>query len=100
MDYESKMSNIAFGGNWSEELVFTRQLQEVLYDLEWAVEHCTERDVNTEAVQDSLRYVSAQIEKGPMLVDAFQRAMQIDIPPIRRDRMAKALDRIRTWAGI
>lgn len=100
MDFKNKMSNVAFGGNWSEELVTLQELRLVLEDLDWAVENCTEQDVTTEAVLASLLYVRKNIEKGPMHVEAFLRATRIEIATIRQVDLKKSVDRIKLWSGV
>ena len=100
MDFKNKMSNVAFGGNWSEELVTLEELRVVLEDLDWAVENCTEQDIVTEAVLASLLYVRKNVEKGPMHVEAFLRAARIEIPSMRESELKRCVDRIKLWSGV
>ena len=79
MDFERQMSNVSFGGNWSEELVELAHIRALLANLEWAVENCTERDVNTQAVRQSLEYIHNHIDKGPMLTARWNRGYAIEI---------------------
>lgn len=77
MRFADKLSNVSFGGNWSEELVAAHQLREILENLEWAVENCRERDVKTQAVSEALETLSARMDKGTMLVARWKRGYQI-----------------------
>ena len=59
------------------------QTRDLLANLEWAVANCTERDVDTDAVRQTLEHIRTQADKGPMLVARWQKGHKI-IPPKQR----------------
>ena len=99
MDFERQMSNVSFGGNWSEELVELAHIRALLANLEWAVENCTERDVNTQAVRQSLEYNHNHIDKGPMLTARWNRGYAIEIAAHRQDFFAQTYRLIADHMG-
>ena len=75
MEFKKKISNVAFGGNWSEELLTQYELAQALLLLQWAVDNCHEKDVNTSEVQMALHTLTNDLEKGKMLSDALREAI-------------------------
>ena len=73
MEFKKKISNVAFGGNWSEELLTQYELAQALLLLQWAVDNCREKDVNTSEVQMALHTLTNDLEKGKMLSERFKR---------------------------
>ncbi len=100
MDFESKLSNVAFGGNWAEELVEVKKLTQALADLEWAVQNSWERDVHTEAVRLALDLIEVKIEKGAMHRASFEKAMRIENQTLRQEAMQVSYERMKSWSGI
>jgi hypothetical protein len=47
MEFKKKISNVSFGGNWSEELITEYEIVESLTSLQWAVDNCRKQEVNT-----------------------------------------------------
>jgi hypothetical protein len=50
MEFKKKISNVSFGGNWSEELITEYEIVESLTSLQWAVDNCRKQEVNTAEV--------------------------------------------------
>ncbi len=75
MEFKKKISNVAFGGNWSEELLTQYELAQALSLLQWAVDNCRVKDVNTSEVQMALHTLTNDLEKGKMLSDALREAI-------------------------
>ena len=73
MEFKKKISNVAFGGNWSEELITEYELLQSLTSLQWAIDNCRKREVNTTEVNEALNYLTKDLEKGKMLSDKFKR---------------------------
>ena len=87
MERKDQLRNVAFGGNWSEEILIVDELRRVLALVEASAADCADRDVATEEFLSAMLYVRKNIEKGPMLTGAFFKAL----------RVAKM---IRGWAGL
>lgn len=75
MDRETQLSNVAFGGAWSEEIAGQEALQEARQVLEEAVEQCAMVDLRRDAeVNAAVQLLAAQHPKGVMLAQAWGRA--------------------------
>ena len=93
-------SNVAFGGNWSESIVTTDELNVQLDIIALAVRDCTNRDVEDEALLNAMLYVRKNVEKGPMLCAAFFKAVRIENQGLRLTEVKKVERIIQQWAGI
>jgi hypothetical protein len=100
MDKKNQLSNVAFGGNWSEEILVNDELSKILNVIERAVQDCMERDVEDEALLNAMLYVRKNIEKGPMLCAAFFKAIRIENQGLRYTETRKVELMIRSWAGV
>lgn len=93
------MKNVAFGGPWSEALVEQDALEAMMSVLDRAATMCGEDDVWSRDLDKALTYVRGNVEKGPMLVEGFQKALQEPIPDVRQVRVSNYVKMIRDWAG-
>ena len=100
MDKKNQLSNVAFGGNWSEQLLIEHELGENLTVIESAISECTERDVEDEALLNAMLYVRKNIEKGPMLCEAFFKAIRIENPSLRQQELERVGRMIWDWSGV
>ena len=100
MEYGKKMSNVSFGGNWSEELIEAEKARDILLNFEWAISNCIEKDVNTEAMQEALEYVRLNADKGAMLVERWQKGHSIELPELRRAHFKDTLQLILDQMGL
>ena len=100
MEKKKQLSNVAFGGNWSESIVTTDELNVQLDIIALAGRDCTNRDVEDEALLNAMLYVRKNVEKGPMLCAAFFKAVRIENQGLRLTEVQKVERIIRQWAGI
>jgi hypothetical protein len=100
MDKKKQLSNVAFGGNWSEQILVNDELQAVLDVIQNAVADCMDRDVEDEALLNAMLYVRKNVEKGPMLCAAFFKAIRIQNQALRYDEVSNVEQMIRLWAGV
>ena len=100
VDRKKHFANVAFGGGWSEELVARETLARVMSVLRRAAEECADRDVYESDLIDALAYVRSEIEKGPMLVAALQRALLEPLPALRQERVRHYVEMIARWSGL
>ena len=100
MEKKKQLSNVAFGGNWSEEILVNDELNAVLDVIAQAVTHCAQRDVEDEALHRAMLYIRKNVEKGPMLCAAFFRALRIENQGLRYTETCKVEYMIRQWAGL
>lgn len=94
------LRNVAFGGNWSEEILIVDELRRVLGVIDAAAAECAERDVESEEFLSAMLYVRKNIEKGPMLCGAFFKALRIENQSLRRAEALRVAAMIRGWAGL
>ena len=99
MEREKQLSNVAFGGNWSEALLEQDVVVSVLSTLRTAAENCMEEDPRGPELSQALGYVSARVEKGPVLVAAFLKALAEPEQAIRRKGALRCLRQIELWVG-
>lgn len=99
VERKKHLSNVAFGGAWSEQLIEQDALNEVMSVLRRASEECADRDVNDRDLMSALSYVRGNIEKGPMLVAGFQKALLEPNPTMRQESVKRYVEMIFTWAG-
>ena len=97
MEFKKKISNIAFGGNWSEELLTKYELAQALSLLQWAVNNCREKDVNTSEVQKTLHTLTNDLEKGKMLFERFKRGHLISDQFAREMHFRECFRLIKAW---
>ena len=94
-----KLSVVAFGGNWSEELLVDRQLESALETIDQAALECASRDVEDDALTASLKHIGHRIKRGPELGRAFRRAVRTDNMGTRQMEARRIATMIRTSAG-
>lgn len=100
MEKKNQLRNVAFGGNWSEDILVKDELNVMLEVIEQAVTNCSTRDVEDEALLNAMLYVRKNVEKGPMLCAAFFKAIRIENQGMRYTEACKVEYMIRMWAGV
>jgi len=100
MDKKKQLANVAFGGNWSEEILRLEDLRTILGVIDKAVEDCMARDVEDEGLHQAMLYIRKNVEKGPMLCEAFFKALKIKNQNLRHQRLQEVGNMIRMWAGV
>jgi hypothetical protein len=100
IERKKHLANVAFGGRWSEELVERDRLARFMAALDATASDCFDQDVYTRELIDALDYVQANVEKGPMLVAGFQKALLEPIPSLRQTEVQRYVGMIRNWAGM
>lgn len=99
VERKKHLTNVAFGGAWSEQIIEDDSLNSVMSVLQKACDQCADEDVNGRALIDALSYVRSNVEKGPMLVEGFQKALLEPNPNIRQVSVKRYVDMIFTWSG-
>lgn len=99
MDRKKQLSNVAFGGDWSEGIAPREDMQRALSALEMAVRLSHLRDPLTTDNLQCLRLLTDRVARGPMLMAAFERAARLPDARIRRAELDRALRNIRRVVG-
>ncbi|MCD9147934.1 hypothetical protein [Pseudophaeobacter flagellatus] len=98
-DIKKQLSNVAFGGSWSEEILSTASLKAALHVINQAAEECAERDVATEELEEALGYIRAKIGKGSELAGQFSKAIRDPDQVMRKQGALRVAKSITRWAG-
>ena len=100
MEFKKKISNVSFGGNWSEELITAYEIVESLTSLQWAVDNCRKQEVNTAEVNTALIHLTKDLEKGKILSDRFKRGHLIIDQNLREAHFRECFRLIKVWLKI
>ncbi len=95
MDMKRKLGNVSFGGNWSEDILTSDQLNSVLEFLDTVAARCADEDMRDDRLEDALAYVSAHIEKGDMLAVALRNALAMTSSWQRQEAVVRAVRLIK-----
>ena len=99
VERKKQLSNVAFGGNWSEELVDQDRLRSILLVIERAARDCSERDVRGSQLDRALKEIEIMIEKGPQLAGRFRRILTEPHPTVRQQEAQRIARMICRAAG-
>ncbi|SMO59756.1 hypothetical protein SAMN06265173_1077 [Thalassovita litoralis] len=99
MDRKQQLSNVAFGGDWSEAVEPGERTALCLLRLAEAVRNCQEEDPATPDVLEALDWLAARISRGALLRSAFLKAAQHPIPELRQSELWRTLRTIRSLVG-
>ena len=100
MEFKKKISNVSFGGNWSEELITEYEIVESLTSLQWAVDNCRKQEVNTAEVNTALIHLTKDLEKGKILSDRFKSGHLIIDQNLREAHFRECFRLIKVWLKI
>lgn len=96
---KTQLSNVAFGGSWSEEILRVSEISGALKVIGHAATICCETDVRTAKLVEALDLVAGKIEKGPQLKVQFLKAIAIENQQVRSRTARKLFDQMQIWAG-
>lgn len=99
MERKRQLSNVAFGGDWSEGIEPAEQIAAALLTLEQAVERARNQNPLTSSVLQALNVLTDQIARGEMQRAAFVGAAKIPHPEIRLAELRRVLKAIRSLVG-
>ncbi len=99
MDRISQLSNVAFGGDWSEEIAPREARQAALRHLRKAVALSEEEDPATGDTRAALGLLTSTLPKGALLSEAFERALVIPHPGLRRAELVRVLGNLESALG-
>ena len=95
MDMKRKLSNVSFGGNWSEDILTSNQMNSVLEFLDTVAARCADEDMRNDTLEDALAYVAVHIEKGDMLAAVMRNALAMPSPWQRQEAVFRAVRLIK-----
>jgi len=98
-DIKTQLSNVAFGGSWSEEILNTSYLEDALLIISQAAQDCTEMDVRTPELDEALAFIRSNIGRGPELCSQFMKAVCEPNQALRRQQAMRIVKSIRQWSN-
>lgn len=98
MERRQQLSNVAFGGDWSEAIMPLEEVQAAIRSIARAVDTCMEEDPRTIEVQGALDLV-ARFARGDMLRAAFLKGCTIPNLGLREQELRRVLALITSVIG-
>ena len=90
MDRIGQLSNVSFGGAWSEQIAADEALAEAMAALERAAERTADEDLRRDlALGNALALVAGAHPKGALLAVAWSRALDHADRGHRRDELRR-----------
>lgn len=90
MDRIGQLSNVSFGGAWSEQIAADEALAEAMSALEGAAARTADEDLRCDhALGDALALVAGAHPKGSLLATAWARALDHADRGHRRDELLR-----------
>lgn len=90
MDRVGQLSNVSFGGAWSEQIAADEALADAMLALEGAADRTADEDLRCDhALGDALALVAGAHPKGPLLATAWARALDHADRDHRRDELQR-----------
>ncbi|WP_159096996.1 hypothetical protein [Pseudovibrio sp. Alg231-02] len=95
----TQLSNVAFGGDWSENLLEQFETTTVLKVLREAVETCQEEDPRGQSLLDAIEHLKSSIDKGEDLANGLLKALDKADPVQRQKEALRYLELIERHSG-
>lgn len=101
MDRERQLSNVSFGGAWSEQIAENEALADALARLDKAVEDTVYEDLRGfEDVADAIALASSAHPKGPILAQAWRKGLELPNSGLRAAELRRVAMALRTGIGV
>lgn len=100
MERKRQLSNVAFGGDWSEGIEPAERLADALACLERAVDAARARNPLNARSLGALEFVTGEIVRGQLQKEAFLRAGRIQHPELRQAELERVLKVIKSLVGM
>ena len=100
MERKKQLSNVAFGGDWSEAILVREAVGEAVATLQGAVDACQDEDIRTGETRAALAYLTKRVARGAMLERAFWKAAAIADPALRGMELARCLANVEKVVGV
>ena len=99
MERKRQLSNVAFGGDWSEGIEPAERIADALACLERAVDAARERNPLSSKSLAALDFVTGEIARGHLQKEAFLRAGRLPHPELRQEELKRVLRSIKSLIG-
>jgi len=100
MERKRQLSNVAFGGDWSEKIAGNEALIEAMAVLERAIDRTEDEDLRADAVTlQAIALVTAKVQKGGDMAQAWAKALTLPHPALRQAELGRITRLIRAALG-
>ncbi|WP_417548567.1 hypothetical protein [Marinobacter segnicrescens] len=99
MERRDQLRNVAFGGDWSEQIPDRERIVEALAALTRAVNECQDHDPCASNVLIEVDHLCAQIARGTRMAASWRKAGAVPEPGVRQSMLAQILKTIRSGIG-
>ncbi len=101
MDKKTLLSNISFGGDWSEELWVISEYKAHLSLLEQAIDDCLEFDIlQNPRILEALDFIAENIEKGSDYAKSYKKAAHQPNQYQRCFELQQSVKHMRRWLNV
>ena len=100
MEREQQLKNVAFGGDWSDQILVRERVQGALALLGGAVDDCAEVDAARAEVLVALQFLCGRIARGELMEASWRKAAAVFHQEERHRQLAIVLGRIKSGAGV
>lgn len=101
MDRERQLSNVSFGGAWSEQIAENEALADALDRLDRAVEDTVYEDLRGfEDVAAAVSLACASHPKGPMMSQAWRSGLELPNAGLRSAELRRIAAALRAGIGV
>ncbi len=99
MERRDQLKNVAFGGDWSEQIPDRERIAEAVGALTRAVKECQDHDPCASHVLIDVDYLCARIARGNRMAASWRQAGALPEPGVRRSILTQVLKTIRSGVG-
>ncbi|MCY4207585.1 MAG: hypothetical protein OXD29_06500 [Roseovarius sp.] len=97
---KKQLRNVAFGGNWSEDIPAEEELRRAINVMEKTAKECAERDGRNEELMEAIHHIRRNMGNRQGLCESFLRALSNENPNLRRMEAKRIARLIRNLANI
>ncbi len=99
MERRDQLKNVAFGGDWSEQIIVREDVAACLATVERAVCESHVLDPCREDVLAALNFLCSRIARGGIMAESWRKAGVIVDQGLRRRALEQAMKNIRSGIG-
>lgn len=100
MDRTKQLSNVSFGGAWSEQIAGNERLTDAMRCIDEAVAECDDRDLRQDQnLRQALAEVAASHPKGRLLSQAWEKGLGLQNPGLRTAELKRLAAAFRVGLG-
>jgi hypothetical protein len=100
MERKKQLGNVAFGGDWSEQILTRERTQQAFSVLLQAVEDAADEDAGRDDVVAEVEYLCSRIARGELMLKSWQASARQFNQVERKKALARVLQTIRSGVGV